>query len=38
MPRLALWGQICCRLAARPACVEQVRLDGFLELQVRSSN
>lgn len=33
MPRLALWGQICCRLAARPACVEQVRMDGFLELQ-----
>ncbi|XP_020608887.1 rhotekin-like isoform X2 [Orbicella faveolata] len=33
MPLLALWGQICCRLAARPTCVEQVQMSGFLEVQ-----
>ena len=38
MPRLALWGQISRRLAARPACVEQIHTGGFLELQVRSSS
>ena len=35
MPLLALWGQICCRLAARPTCVEQVQMSGFLEVQVQ---
>lgn len=38
MPLLALWGQICCRLAARPACVEQVRMNGFLDVQVQLGN
>lgn len=36
MPHLALWGQICCRLAARPACVEDDQMSGFLEVQVKS--
>ena len=35
MPQLALWGQICCRLAARPECVEAAQMSGFLEIQVR---
>lgn len=37
MPQLALWGQICCRLAARPACVEEAQMSGFLEIQVKRS-
>lgn len=35
MPQLALWGQICCRLAARPECVEAAQMSGFLDLQVK---
>ncbi|XP_068745626.1 rhotekin-like isoform X2 [Montipora capricornis] len=35
MPQLALWGQICCRLAARPECVEAAQMSGFLEIQRR---
>ncbi|XP_078354423.1 rhotekin-like isoform X2 [Oculina patagonica] len=38
MPLLALWGQICCRLAARPTCVEQVQMSGFLEVQTRTGS
>lgn len=36
MPQLALWGQICCRLAARPECVEAAQMSGFLDLQVKT--
>ncbi|XP_073239087.1 rhotekin-like isoform X2 [Porites lutea] len=38
MPQLALWGQICCRLAARPACVEEPQMNGFLEIQMRTGS
>ena len=31
---LALWGQICLRLAARPDCMNQDRMSGFLDVQV----
>ncbi|XP_029206385.2 rhotekin-like isoform X2 [Acropora millepora] len=38
MPQLALWGQICCRLAARPECVEAAQMSGFLDLQRRTGS
>ena len=31
---LSLWGQICLRLAARPECIEDIRMSGPLDIQV----
>ncbi|KAK3723831.1 hypothetical protein QZH41_019508, partial [Actinostola sp. cb2023] len=33
VPQLALWGQVCCRLAARPDCIGVDKMKGFLDIQ-----
>ncbi|KXJ23519.1 rhotekin isoform X2 [Exaiptasia diaphana] len=32
-PQLALWGQVCCRLAAKPDCLGVDKMKGFLDVQ-----
>ncbi|XP_032236716.2 rhotekin isoform X2 [Nematostella vectensis] len=36
-PELALWGQICCRLAAQPDCFGHERVKGYLNVQCISN-
>ena len=31
---LPLWGQICCNLMAQPACANEIRRAGFINMQV----